>query len=93
MVGRFIGSALLMRIAAHRLLASVAIGAALFCVIVNQSHGDIAGAVALSIGLLNATMFPTIWLHMAYLVPMVAYACIAIFALGAGRVRLTRAIL
>jgi len=132
MVGRFIGSALLTRLAAHRLLASVAIGATLFCLIVTKSHGPLAGAVALSIGLLNATMFPTIFtltlerssastaatsgllcmaivggailprvvgqiadapglgLHVAYLVPMIAYACIAIFALGAGRVCLTR---
>jgi MFS transporter, FHS family, L-fucose permease len=132
MVGRFIGSALLTRLAAHRLLASVAIGATLFCLIVSESHGAVAGAVALSIGLLNATMFPTIFtltlerstastastsgllcmaivggailprvvgqiadapglgLHVAYLVPMIAYACIAVFALAAGRVRLTR---
>jgi FHS family L-fucose permease-like MFS transporter len=132
MVGRFIGSALLTRLAAHRLLASVAIGATLFCLIVTESHGPLAGAVALSIGLLNATMFPTIFtltlerssastastsgllcmaivggailprvvgqiadapglgLHVAYLVPMIAYACIAVFALAAGRVRLTR---
>ena len=130
MVGRFIGSALLTRLAAHRLLAMVAIGATLFCLIVSQSQGMLAAAVVLSIGLLNAIMFPTIFtltlerstastaatsgllcmaivggavlprivgrvvdaagLHTAYFVPMVAYACIAVFALSAGRVRLAQ---
>jgi FHS family L-fucose permease-like MFS transporter len=131
MVGRFIGSALLTRIAAHRLLAVVAVGATLFCLIVSQTHGVLAAAVVLSIGLLNAIMFPTIFtltlerssastaatsgllcmaivggavlplivgrtidafgLHAAYLVPMVAYACVAAFALSAARVRLAQA--
>ncbi|HEY6451873.1 MAG TPA: sugar MFS transporter [Steroidobacteraceae bacterium] len=129
MVGRFAGSALLTRLRAHRLLAAVALGATLFCLIVNQSHGGLAAVVVLSIGLLNAIMFPTIFtltlerstassaatsgllcmaivggavlprivghiadvagLHAAYLVPMAAYACIAAFALAAGRARLT----
>ncbi|HEY5020837.1 MAG TPA: sugar MFS transporter [Steroidobacteraceae bacterium] len=131
MVGRFIGSALLTRIAAHRLLAVVAVGATLFCLIVSQTHGVLAAAVVLSIGLLNAIMFPTIFtltlerssastaatsgllcmaivggavlplivgrtidafgLHAAYLVPMVAYSCVAAFALSAARVRLAQA--
>ena len=126
MVGRFIGSALLTRIAAHRLLAAVASGATLFCLIVSQSHGVLAASVVLSIGLLNAIMFPTIFtltmerssastaatsgllcmaivggavlplivgrtiddfgLHAAYLVPMVAYASVAAFAVSAARV-------
>jgi FHS family L-fucose permease-like MFS transporter len=130
MVGRFIGGALLTRIKAHRLLALVAFGATLFCLIVSQSHGMLAAVVVLSIGLLNAIMFPTIFtltlerstastaatsgllcvaivggailprivgmvsdaagLHAAYLVPMLAYACITAFAVGAGRVRLAQ---
>ena len=48
MVGRFLGSALLTRTAAFRMLASVAIAAAAFCLIVSQSHGVLAGCVALS---------------------------------------------
>ncbi len=131
MVGRFVGSVLLTRLAAHALLASVATGATLFCLIVSQSHGGLAAAVVLSIGLLNAIMFPTIFtltlerssastaatsgllcmaivggailprivghiadvvsLHAAYLVPMVAYACVAAFALSAGRARVVQA--
>ncbi|MGA8708065.1 MAG: sugar MFS transporter [Steroidobacteraceae bacterium] len=61
MLGRFGGSALLTRVAVHRALASVAVGAALFCLIVSQSQGALAGVLALSIGLLNAIMFPTIF--------------------------------
>jgi FHS family L-fucose permease-like MFS transporter len=61
MVGRFFGSALLTRIAAFRLLSAVAIAAAAFCLIVSQSHGVLAGCMALSIGILNAVMFPTIF--------------------------------
>jgi MFS transporter, FHS family, L-fucose permease len=129
MVGRFVGSGLLTRMAAHRLLAAVAVAATLFCLIVSQSHGVVAASVVLSIGLLNAIMFPTIFtltlersrastaatsgllcmaivggavlplivgrtsdaygLHAAYLVPMIAYACVAAFALSAGRARRT----
>jgi FHS family L-fucose permease-like MFS transporter len=128
MVGRFIGSAVLTRVPAPRLLMTVAIGATLFCLIVNQSHGALAGVVALTIGLLNAIMFPTIFtltlerstastaatsgllcmaivggavlprlagliadaagLHTAFLLPLAAYGCIALFAFAAGRVRL-----
>jgi FHS family L-fucose permease-like MFS transporter len=35
----------------------------------------------------------TAGLHTAYLVPMLAYACIAAFALSAGRVRLAQRVL
>jgi MFS transporter, FHS family, L-fucose permease len=127
MVGRFFGSALLTRITAFRLLSSVAVAATAFCLIVSQTHGGVSGGVALSIGILNAIMFPTIFtltlerstastaatsgllcmaivggavlplivgrivdaagLHVAFLVPMLAYACIALFATAAGRVR------
>jgi FHS family L-fucose permease-like MFS transporter len=127
MVGRFLGSALLRRIPAFRLLSAVAIAAGTFCLIVSQSHGELSGGVALSIGILNAIMFPTIFtltlerstastaatsgllcmaivggavlplivghivdasgLHIAFLVPMLAYAGIALFAVAAGRAR------
>jgi MFS transporter, FHS family, L-fucose permease len=61
MVGRFLGSAVLTRMTAYRLLTIVATGAAICCLLVTQSEGAIAGVVALSIGLLNAVMFPTIF--------------------------------
>jgi FHS family L-fucose permease-like MFS transporter len=133
MVGRFIGSGLLTKIPASRLLTIVALGATLFCLLVSQTQGGTAAAIVLSIGLLNAIMFPTIFtltlerssassaatsgllcmaivggavlplivgriadtagLHTAYLVPMLAYACIAAFALSAGRVRLAQRVL
>jgi FHS family L-fucose permease-like MFS transporter len=127
MIGRFAGSALLALYPAYRLLAAVAVAAALFCLIVSQTHGVLAASVVLSIGLLNAIMFPTIFtltlerssastastsgllcmaivggavlplivgrtsdafgLHASYLVPMIAYACVAAFALSAARAR------
>ena len=132
MVGRFLGSVALTRIPASRALACVAILASAGCLIVSQTHGALSGGVALSIGLFNAIMFPTIFtitlerstastaatsgllcmaivggavlprivgkigdqptlgLHAAFLVPMLAYAVIALFALAAGRVRLTQ---
>jgi len=127
MLGRFIGSALLTRIAAFRLLSAVAIAATAFCLIVSQGHGALVGCVALSIGILNAIMYPTIFtltlerstastaatsgvlcmaivggavlpliagrivdvagLQAAFLLPMLAYAVIAVFATAAGRAR------
>ncbi|MCM8730594.1 sugar MFS transporter [Hephaestia sp. GCM10023244] len=61
MIGRFIGSALLTRIKAHRLLAiNTAIAAAL-CLFVVLTRGVPAGYAALSIGLFNSVMFPVIF--------------------------------
>jgi FHS family L-fucose permease-like MFS transporter len=126
MVGRFVGSALLVRVPAYRLLAIVALIAATLCLVVTQMGGAVVAAVVISIGLFNSVMFPTIFtltlerstastastsgllcmaivggavlplivgriadkagLHYAYFVPMVGYACIAWFAIGAQRV-------
>jgi FHS family L-fucose permease-like MFS transporter len=63
MVGRFIGSALLFVVKerAPWLLAGFAVGAAVLCLIVSQSHGVTAGYLALSIGLFNSIMFPVIF--------------------------------
>jgi len=61
MVGRFVGSALLTRVAAHRLLTFVAVIAALLCFAVSQVHGPVAAVVVISIGLFNSIMFPTIF--------------------------------
>jgi FHS family L-fucose permease-like MFS transporter len=145
MIGRFIGSLLLTRVPAPRLLAIFAAIAALMCLAVSQLHGSTASYIALSIGLFNSIMFPVIFtvtlerssappaatsgllclaivggavlpylfgviadviggpqpklsecvgganmgssigLHMAYLLPMTAYAIISIFAVRAGK--------
>ncbi len=61
MVGRFIGSFLLTRVPATRLLAIFAAVAALMCLAVSQLHGATASYIALSIGLFNSIMFPVIF--------------------------------
>jgi FHS family L-fucose permease-like MFS transporter len=129
MIGRFLGSGLLTRIPAGRLLTFVAGVAALLCLILTQIHGHQAAAIAISIGLFNAIMFPVIFTltlerstapapatsgllcmaivggalvpllfarvadltasrSVAFLVPMVCYVLIALFALAAGRARI-----
>jgi MFS transporter, FHS family, L-fucose permease len=125
MLGRFAGSALLIRMRAARLLATAAAIAALLCLTVRLTPGAAAGAAALSIGLMNSIMFPVIFtltlerasasraatsgllcmaivggaflprlvgliadvagLRTAYLVPLLAYACISAFAVAAAR--------
>jgi FHS family L-fucose permease-like MFS transporter len=61
MVGRFIGSALLRRVSAGRLLGAAAACAALLCLTVRLTPGAAAGVAALSIGLMNSIMFPVIF--------------------------------
>jgi FHS family L-fucose permease-like MFS transporter len=61
MVGRFIGSALLTRIAPAKLLTFVACVAALLCLTISQIGGHQAAVLAISIGLFNAIMFPVIF--------------------------------
>ena len=61
MLGRFIGSALLRRVSAGRLLGIAAACAALLCLTVRLSPGAAAGVAALSIGLMNSIMFPVIF--------------------------------
>jgi FHS family L-fucose permease-like MFS transporter len=61
MVGRFAGSALLARIQAPKLLGVFAFVASLLCLLVSQSHGELAAYAALSVGLFNSIMFPTIF--------------------------------
>lgn len=127
MVGRFIGSALLTRFRATRLLALAAAMAALLCLGVTQSIGLTAAVCAIAVGLFNSIMFPTIFtitlerttasaaatsgllcmaiiggavlpriagyladtvgLRPAFLVPMVAYAAITVFAMTAAKAR------
>jgi FHS family L-fucose permease-like MFS transporter len=61
MVGRLVGSLLLTRIPAGRVLGLAAGVAALLCAVVTQSHGHVAAWSAIAIGLFNSVMFPTIF--------------------------------
>jgi FHS family L-fucose permease-like MFS transporter len=61
MVGRAIGSVLLARISAARLLATFTASAALLCLYIVLAGGVSGGFVALSIGLFNSIMFPVIF--------------------------------
>tara|TARA_R110002051_G_C8688831_1_gene492731 strand:- start:181 stop:1470 length:1290 start_codon:yes stop_codon:yes gene_type:complete len=61
MVGRFLGSALLTRIPAGVLLTVCTVCAGLLCAVVTQTGGTTAAYAALSIGLFNSIMFPTIF--------------------------------
>lgn len=61
MVGRAVGSVLLARFNAARLLAAFTAIAALMCLFVAWHGGVEAGFVALAIGLFNSIMFPVIF--------------------------------
>ena len=61
MIGRFLGSVLLTRIPAGVLLAICTVCAGLLCAVVTQTGGTTAAYAALSIGLFNSIMFPTIF--------------------------------
>jgi FHS family L-fucose permease-like MFS transporter len=61
MVGRAVGSALLARINAARLLAIFTVLAASMCLYILAIGGVSAGFVALAIGLFNSIMFPVIF--------------------------------
>ncbi len=73
MAGRALGSAVLIRAPADRVLAAAAIVALLLCLVVTQQSGldtlifgamaggRIAGVAALAIGFFNSIMFPTIF--------------------------------
>lgn len=61
MIGRFGGSALLIAIPAHRLLAIATALASVLCLIVGSVGGAVAGYAALAIGLFNSIVFPTIF--------------------------------
>jgi FHS family L-fucose permease-like MFS transporter len=61
MVGRLVGSALLTRVPAPRLLAVFTAAACALCLFVFTVGGVPAGYAALSIGLFNSIMFPVIF--------------------------------
>jgi FHS family L-fucose permease-like MFS transporter len=59
--GRLVGTLLLTRVRAARLLATCGVAAALLCITVLVTHGPVAGYAALAIGFFNSIMFPTIF--------------------------------
>jgi len=59
--GRLLGTALLTRIRATRMLAGCGIAASLLCLTVVATNGAVAGYAALAIGFFNSIMFPTIF--------------------------------
>lgn len=61
LVGRLLGTLLLVRIRATRLLAACGLAACLLCLAVLAASGPVAGYSALAIGLFNSIMFPTIF--------------------------------
>ena len=61
MIGRFVGSVLLTRVTAYRLLTLAAATAASLCLVVSFAPGVVAGCAAISIGLCNSIMFPVIF--------------------------------
>lgn len=61
LLGRLVGTALLTRIRAARLLAICGIVAALLCLTVLAGNGPVGGYAALAIGFFNSIMFPTIF--------------------------------
>ncbi len=130
MVGRAIGSVMLVRLSAWRLLATFAVIAAGICVFVLLVGGVAAGFLALAIGLFNSIMFPVIFTltlerssaseaatsgflctaivgggvvpmlvarvadvsdyATAFVVPLLCYVAIGLFAIAAGRAPLRR---
>ena len=61
MIGRSVGSALLTRLRATLLLGIAAATAAVLCLSVSQGAGMVAAGCAISVGLFNSIMFPTIF--------------------------------
>lgn len=59
--GRIVGTLLLTRVRATRLLAACGMTAALLCITVLASSGPVAGYAALATGFFNSIMFPTIF--------------------------------
>jgi FHS family L-fucose permease-like MFS transporter len=61
MVGRFIGSYILARVAPGRILTGCAVGATILAVASAITTGEIAAVTLVAIGLMNSIMFPTIF--------------------------------
>jgi FHS family L-fucose permease-like MFS transporter len=61
MIGRFVGAALMQKVAARRLLAMAAAVDMLLLLTTMLSHGQVAVWSVVAIGLFNSIMFPTIF--------------------------------
>lgn len=61
MIGRAIGSGVMLRVPASLVLSACALGAALLVVLSSSSTGILAGAAIIAVGLCNSVMFPTIF--------------------------------
>jgi FHS family L-fucose permease-like MFS transporter len=61
MIGRFVGSALMQRVAPNRLLGLFALGASALIVLSVLNEGVIALLALIGVGLFNSIMFPTIF--------------------------------
>ncbi|OBP14021.1 glucose/galactose MFS transporter [Rheinheimera sp. SA_1] len=61
MVGRFIGAAVMQKIAAGKVLAFNAVAAAVLVIVAMTTSGSVAMWAILAVGLFNSIMFPTIF--------------------------------
>lgn len=61
MIGRFVGSAVLQRVDAGKVLAACALAASALVMITMLTNGKVAMGAVLSVGLFNSIMFPTIF--------------------------------
>ncbi|QAY75436.1 sugar MFS transporter [Sphingosinicella sp. BN140058] len=61
MVGRFLGSAIMQKIPAEKVLAAFSIGAFVVMLIATFAHGHVAMWALISVGLFHSIMFPTIF--------------------------------
>jgi len=61
MIGRFVGSALLLKVPAFRLLTLFTLVASALCFVVTQTGGEVAAYSAIAVGLFNSIMFPVIF--------------------------------
>ncbi len=61
MIGRFAGSAVMQRVAAHKILAWSGVGAGLMVLLSLLGSGYFAVVTIISVGLFNSIMFPTIF--------------------------------
>jgi FHS family L-fucose permease-like MFS transporter len=61
MVGRFLGSLVMRRLPAEKVLASVSVGACLVVLIASFTSGHLAMWALISVGLFHSIMFPTIF--------------------------------
>jgi FHS family L-fucose permease-like MFS transporter len=61
MVGRFLGSAIMQKVAAEKVLAAFSIGAFVVMLVATFATGEVAMWALISVGLFHSIMFPTIF--------------------------------